>query len=161
MLSNKKGTLAIAAVAVMVVFAVGRGLIATPVTEPLVTPPERHGEGVVEVPAVEAAPVQDASKNTTVSYAIALPELHGLPPQAAPGTELEIWVAWEPPVTEEPKIHRLLESVILEEIAPPLLPDGPHVAMLLVPRKGLSDLLYGDRYGALSVAIPQRPLGSG
>lgn len=90
-----------------------------------------------------------------VSYAIAVNELHGLPPRAAAGTVLDLWVAWEPPVTKEPKIHRLVSNVILEEIAPPLLPDGPHAALLLVKPNQLSDLLYGDRYGSLSVAIPQ------
>lgn len=90
-----------------------------------------------------------------VSYAVAVNELHGLPPQAAPGTLLDVWVAWEPPVTKQPRIAPLLSGVILEEIAPPMLPDGPYAALLLVPRNEVSDLLYGDRYGSLSVIIPQ------
>ena len=96
-----------------------------------------------------------ARRNDLVSYALAVNELHGLPPNAAPGTKLEVWVAWEPPVVKRPTIDRLLDEVVLEEISPPFLPDGPHVAMLLVERERVSDLLYGDRYGSLSVTAPQ------
>lgn len=95
-----------------------------------------------------------SGRTDLVSYAVAVNELHGLSPQAIPGTTLDIWVAWEPPVTKKPRIQPLLADVILEGIAPPVLPDGPHAALLLVPAGQISDLLYGDRYGSLSVTIP-------
>lgn len=115
-------------------------------------------------PSMEAAaPHPVASRGSAlprradlVSYAVALDELHGLPPNAAPGSLLDIWVAWEPPVTKRPRIDRLLGEVVLEEIEPPILPDGPHAALLLVPEDQITDLLYGDRYGSLSVTIPQQ-----
>lgn len=123
--------------------------------------PQTPSASPVEPAEVAAPSPARGEAPGAVSYAIAVPELHGLSPHAAPGTELQVWVAWEPPISKEPRIHRLVDSVILEEITPPLLPDGPHVAMLLVPRKELRNLLYGDRYGALSVAVSQRSGNSG
>lgn len=105
-------------------------------------------------PAAESGHPEVRRRNL-VSYAVAVSELHGLPPNVAPGTRLEIWVAWEPPITKQPDIRPLLDDVLLEEISPPLLPDGPHVASLLVGRGQISDLFYGDRYGSLSVVVPQ------
>lgn len=87
----------------------------------------------------------------SLSYAIAVTELSGLSLATAPGTRLDLWVAWEPPITKVPDIRPLLTDVTLEKIAPPVLPDGPHVALLLVKPHQVRDLLYGDRYGALSV----------
>ena len=84
-------------------------------------------------------------------YALAMSELKGLPGDAAPGARLELWVAWDPPVTKEPRVQRLLGDVILEEIIPPLVPEAPATAVVSVPARSVPDLLYGDRYGALSV----------
>lgn len=110
----------------------------------------------IATPLPETATAQrEVRPGNLVSYAVAVSELHGLPPHVAPGTRLEIWVAWEPPVTRQPDIRPLLDDVLLEEISPPLLPDGPHVASLLVRRGQISDLFYGDRYGSLSVVVPQ------
>ena len=86
-------------------------------------------------------------------YALAVPELKGLPGGAAPGTRLELWVAWDPPVTKEPRVQRLLKDVILDEIIPPIVPEAPATAILSVPAKSVPDLLYGDRYGALSATM--------
>jgi len=33
------------------------------------------------------------------------------------------------------------------------MPDGPHVADVLVPKKDLSDLLFGEHYGLLSATV--------
>ncbi|MFN2388733.1 MAG: hypothetical protein ABR575_03890 [Actinomycetota bacterium] len=93
-------------------------------------------------------------RRAPVGYAIAVPELQGLPPDASPGTHLEVWVAWDPPVTDQPRIQRLLPDVVLQRIVAPTTPGAPPVALLLVPRKSMTDLLWGDRYGALSVTVP-------
>ncbi len=87
------------------------------------------------------------------SYAVALEELEGLPPDAAPGTELDLWVMWEPPITGTPKVQLLVEDVVLEKIVPAITPNGPDAAVLLLPHKKTRDLLYGDQYGALSVTL--------
>lgn len=86
-------------------------------------------------------------------YALPVAELSGLPADAPPGTELELWVTWDPPVTEGPRLQRLIPRVVLEKIAPALTSDGPDAAILLVPEKKLPDLVYADRYGAISVAM--------
>jgi hypothetical protein len=91
-----------------------------------------------------------------VSYAIAVAELAGLSPNATPGTVLQLWVTWDPPVTKRPRLQKLLEGVVLDEIAPPVTPDGPHVALLSVARSQLDELLWADRYGSLSAAVIAR-----
>jgi hypothetical protein len=85
------------------------------------------------------------------SYAVALPELRGLSPDAAPGTRLELWVAWEPPVTKRPQFRLLLRGAVLERLVPPVTAQGPTTALLLVPEERIGDLLYADQWGALSV----------
>jgi len=87
------------------------------------------------------------------TYALGLHELDGLPPDAAPGTRVELWVAWDPPITEETKIHKLLDDVVIEKLVPPSVPEGPVSVLLSIRAKDFSDLVWADRYGALSVAI--------
>ena len=85
-------------------------------------------------------------------YAIGLHELKGLAPNAAPGTQLELWVSWEPPLVDEPRVQRLLRRVVLDKIIAPLT-DGPLVALLLVPPHDVRPLLYGHQYGKLSALV--------
>ncbi len=96
---------------------------------------------------------QPSTGAARVGYAVALPRLQGLAPGTPPGTAIEIWVAWDPPITEQPRIQRLLGDAIVERILPPVVPDAPEVVMLSVPRAEISDLLWGDRYGALSATV--------
>jgi hypothetical protein len=90
------------------------------------------------------------------SYAVATADLAGLPPDAGPGTVLDLWVSWEPPLVEpsEVGVQSLLRGAILEKIVPPVTAQGPYVAKLLVSRAQVADLLNADRYGALSVTLP-------
>ena len=99
----------------------------------------------------------DPSTEELVSYAIATAELQGLPPDLPPGSTVDLWVTWQPPVTKRAKVRPLLEGVRLEKIAPPLLPDGPQAAILAVPAERISDLIWGDRFGALTVVVPPDP----
>lgn len=89
------------------------------------------------------------------SYALSTAELSGLPPDAAAGTELEVWVAWDPPVTKRPKVQLLLKNVLLEKVIPGVTPEAPSVVLISVRTDQVPDLLWGDRYGALSVAVVQ------
>ncbi len=114
--------------------------------------PERGTTAVAPAEGPAARPAS-AVPARSVSYAVATTELSGLPLSAVPGARLDIWVAWEPPITKVPDIRRLLTDVTLDKIAPPVLPEGPHVALLLVKPEQVRDLLYGDRYGALSVTM--------
>lgn len=109
---------------------------------------------IASVPSLEPSVEESAgTARSTVSYAIALAELAGLSPNATPGTTLQLWVTWDPPVTKRPRLQKLLDGVVLDEIAPPVTPDGPHVALLSVARNQLDELLWADRYGSLSAAV--------
>jgi hypothetical protein len=75
------------------------------------------GESAGKAVAPSSAPTvvprgaeSDGTNNDTVeqgrrAYAVAVPELKGLPPEAIPGTRLELWVAWDPPVTKQPRVQ--------------------------------------------------------
>jgi hypothetical protein len=100
-------------------------------------------------PAAAESPDEDRRR----SYAIALHDLRGLPPDAEPGTSLELWATWRPPLTKERQVQKLVEGAFLERITPPLTPEGPPVAILSVPEKEIDELLFGDRFGDLSAAV--------
>lgn len=88
------------------------------------------------------------------SYAVGLHELQGLPPDAAPGTPFELWVTWEPPATEEPRLARLIGDVVLERVIPGTAPEAPVTILLSVPAERTGDLIYADTFGRLSVVLP-------
>ena len=87
----------------------------------------------------------------TRAYAIATSELAGLPPDAPPGARLDLWVTWSPPVVPQIRIQKLILGIVLEEVAEPVTPSGSEAAVFLVPVKDMSDLLWADRFGELSV----------
>ncbi len=87
-------------------------------------------------------------------HAFGLHELRGLPPDVAAGTPLEIWVAWDEAVSEGPHIQRLVTKANLARFIEPVTPEGPIVVVLNIPLRWMPDLLYGQRYGELSVTIP-------
>lgn len=103
--------------------------------------------------ASAAAPVDDARR----SYAVGLQDLDGLPPDAAPGARLELWVTWEPPVTDEPRLQKLIGDVVLERTIPGAVPEAPVSVLLSVPAERVADLMYADTFGKLSVALPAHP----
>jgi len=86
------------------------------------------------------------------SYAFLLPELEGLPPTVSSGTEIEIWATWEPPVTKRLKVQRLIPSATISKVIPSIEP-GPPTVMLELERRFLPDIMFGDRFGALSVVL--------
>lgn len=115
-----------------------------PVQPELVSPGSVGGTPV-------ASPVPEAtSAAPRRSYAIGLHELQGLSPDVPAGTHLELWVAWDPPVTDAPRVEPLLDDVVLERLIPPSVPEGPTTVLLSIPRKATRLMIYGDRYGALS-----------
>jgi hypothetical protein len=87
------------------------------------------------------------------SYALEITELDGLPPDASPGTALEIWVTWEPPITRRIRVQRLIQQARVERIIPNIVPEGPATVLLSIPRRDIADMFYGDRFGQLSAAI--------
>ena len=86
------------------------------------------------------------------SYAFLMPELEGLPPTISSGTEIEIWATWEPPVTKRPNVQRLIPRAIVGKVIPSIEP-GPPTVVLEVERRFLPDIMFGDRFGALSVVL--------
>jgi hypothetical protein len=98
------------------------------------------------------SPIQRAGSETRI-YAVSLPRLQGLSASAVAGTRLELWVAWEPPITKAARFQKLLEDVVLEEIVPPPIPEAPPTALLSVDVDHVADLLYADRFGALTATI--------
>ncbi len=123
----------------------------------VVANPSPVASSSAEPAAEEALPDPAVAADELVSYAIPVAELQGLPPDLAPGTAIDLWVMWQPPVTKNTKVHRLLRGILLEKIVPPLLRDAPHVAVLLVSPDQLSDLVWADRLGTLSAAVPAAP----
>lgn len=89
-------------------------------------------------------------------YALGMHELSGFPLETPPGARMELWVAWDPPLTKAPDVRRLIRDVIVADIIPPLTPDGPTAVIVSVPTARVPDLIYGDRYGDLSVVLPGR-----
>jgi hypothetical protein len=161
-MSRKTRRLALTATAPIVVLAVTWNLLPSE-HEPSRSFPtqtvSRPSQATTPSNETESAP--DSVEFGSRSYAVPLPELHGLPPDAAPGTELELWVAWEPPITSGPKFQRLVPHLTLQRIAPPVEAGAPPTVLLAVPTSRLSDLLYGDRFGTLSVAVrPPRDRGN-
>jgi hypothetical protein len=101
--------------------------------------------------AVSSDPVSAARR----SYAIGMNELRGLPPDAEAGTAFELWVTWEPPVTQEVRLDRLIGDVVLERVIPGSVPEAPVTALLSVPAERTGDLIYADTFGSLNVVLPE------
>ena len=102
-----------------------------------------------------AAPTTSQLESDRQSYALGLHDIAGLAQDTAAGTVVDLWVAWDPPITKKPQFQRLIPSVVIEEIMPPFVPEGPVTVMLSVPAKKIGDLLYADRYGAISISTPR------
>lgn len=114
----------------------------------------RLGDGGARPPPpAPSPPPSPSAPDEARGYWVSVAEVDGLPESAPPGTRMELWVAWEPPVTARPRVERLVQEVTLERIAPPVTPQGPAAALLSVPAARVADVLYADRWGALSVAI--------
>lgn len=129
-------------------------------------PPAAIGGGPGDEPAQSSTPASPASPSppgststaskppkTSSSYAIPLTELQGLPAQTEPGTHLDIWVAWNRPVTKGPRIQHLVSDVTVERILPPVSDGEPATVILSVADDSIPRLLYGDRWGALSATV--------
>ena len=113
---------------------------------------------LAEVSSVPSAsppegPTASPPGQATSTYAIPLPKLDGLPAAVPPGTTIQIWVAWNKPITKGPRIQRLVSGVTVAKVLPPTSPGQPDVVLLNVPHDEVPDLLYGHRWGALSATL--------
>ena len=114
-----------------------------------------HSDDLEPLEIISPAPERDGdvALEGHLEYAIGLHDLAGLSRTVTPGTVVDLWVAWDPPIMKDPQYQRLIRSVIVKEIEPPFVPEGPFTVVLSVPKDKISDLLYADRYGAISVAM--------
>lgn len=87
-------------------------------------------------------------------YALASAELDGLPGEIKRGADLQIWVAWDPPVTRRSQVQLLVPRATFGRVIPPIVPGAPATVEIALPDRHVPDLIYGDRYGALSVVVP-------
>ncbi len=87
------------------------------------------------------------------NYYLSAPEVDGLPTEIAPWTQIELWVAWDPPITDEPSLNKLVTDAYIEAVLAPIAPESPYTLKLSIRRRDISDLLYADRYGSLSAIV--------
>jgi hypothetical protein len=80
-------------------------------------------------------------------------DVSGLPLDTPPGTRLELWVAWEPPVTRTAKLQLLIRDVVLEKVISGFPEGAPATILLSLRARDVDDMLWADRYGALSLTI--------
>ena len=113
--------------------------------DPIVTPSE--------TPSPIGEEAKDPAEQGWRGYALSIPDVDGMPPDLQPGDRLEIWVAWDPPITTKTKIEPLVDRVLYERTVPPTIPGEAPVAVVLVPDGKVDELMWGDRYGALAVVI--------
>jgi hypothetical protein len=144
----------------------GKGGAASPSPSGSPAPIFASPSSVEEIPAgsyVDPSPFPSVAQSPGVaattlnvrrsSYALIESDVTGLPPDAAPGTHLELWVSWGPPVTNKPKLQLLLRDVLLEKIIPGFTPEAPSTILLSIRSKDIADMLWADRFGSLSVVV--------
>ena len=177
MVSSKSKNLALAGGAVALAGIIAVNLLLAPATTPaspsVMASPASAGESqevALPSPSVSTSGALSSPGSspgvgvvgevTRREYAIGLQELRGLPPDARPGTSFELWVTWEPPVTEDPRLQRLIADVVLERVIPGPVPEAPVTALLSVPAERAGDLIYADTYGRLNVVLPHKSVPS-
>lgn len=108
-------------------------------------------EQIAPVTSETTAPSPAPPPGKRAFYYMSFNELDGLPRDTPPWTPVELWVAWDPPITDEPLVQLLDDDVFIESILPPVVPGAGHVVKLSVRLKDRENLVYADRYGSLSV----------
>lgn len=117
-------------------------------------PSEPSGSNSVAPPEPTSGATDVHGKGENIkTYALSLSELQGLPPDASPGIALELWVAWHRPITNEPRVQRLVREATIERIVPAVTAEGSPTVLLQVRATDLVDLIYGDKFGSLSAAL--------
>ena len=143
---------------IVVLLVAGRSQsVADPRTETSSLPDAPLASPLAPLPTAVPSPFQTPvgpNGRDLDTYAVDISWLKGFPPDAAPGDEFDIWVAWDRAVVKRPNMQLLLEGVVLEKIAPPVTAPGPYVAIFLMTRKQSLDFLYAEKYGAISVTRP-------
>jgi hypothetical protein len=147
-LLRSRGKIAVGAAAA-VIGIVGSSLVSGGSQAPAVAPRSRPAETSPPSPAA-IAPVGVSDR---ANYYLSVPEVDGLPDEITPWSRIELWVAWDPPITDEPSIHRLLNDAYIEAVLAPVAPDAPSTLKLSIRHRDIADLIYADRYGSLSAIV--------
>lgn len=147
----------LAMVAARIVFpsgAIGRGTVPLRV-EGVSSTADSYGVTPVPIASVGTpTPAVTTAPSSRREYAVALSDLRGLPLDTAPGTPLELWVAWDEAYTDGPEIQKLVKSVTVARFLEPVTSEGPLVVVLSVPERSMRAVMYGDRFGSFSVTLP-------
>lgn len=118
--------------------------------------PAENSDGTADPGVVVASPSTDGVPGVERrSYAVGQHDLAGFPPDIAPGTQIELWVTWEPPISRGPRLQKLISDVVLERTVPGSVPEAPVTILLSVPANRIGDLIYADGYGRLSAVLPE------
>jgi hypothetical protein len=159
LMSRRMANLLTVAVVTGVVATIAAKMVFPSTPEAMASPVGDHPE--VLGPTMTPSPLQTASApdlgvstGARRDYAVGLHDLRGLPLDTAPGTSLELWVAWDDAYAEGPQIQKLVKSVTLVRFIEAVTPEGPVVVVLSVPEKSMRAVMYGDVYGSFSVALP-------
>lgn len=140
----------LATIAAKVVFPSAPSPVMTPTDDAPVEIAISEDSSTAPTPVPTDHPISQVRRD----YAIDLHELRGLPLDAAPGTPMELWVAWDQGIAEGPQMQRLVKTVTLSRFIEPVTHQGPMVVVLSVPEKAMRAVMYGDLYGSFSVALP-------
>ena len=159
LMSRRMANLLMVAAATGVVAMVAAKMVFPPTPSAIASPITDQSEALVTEVAPsplqpESTPGPIASHGSGRDYAVGLHDLRGLPPDTAPGTALELWVAWDDAYAQGPQIQKLVKSVTLVRFIEPTTPEAPVVAVLSVPERSMRAVMYGDVYGSFSVALP-------
>ena len=152
----KHKRLAVVAAAAILVIYLGWDMVGDIGVAPVSSRPHSPVAASIHPTASPPGEVTPPPAGNVVSYAVPAREVAGLPPDVQAGTTVDLWVAWDPPLTKKPRLQSLLQGVVLEKIAPPVTPDGSAAALFLVPRPDVDRLIWADRYGSLSATIVSR-----
>lgn len=143
--SRRVRNLAIAATAAMLLATLVWSLVPSP------GKPPSAPHAPVPTPGARGAPRPPGLR----PYAVALAGHTGLPLDAAPGTQIDVWVVWRPPMTRRTRIEPVPVAAVLERMTAPVTAAGAPTAVLSLPRRDVPTMIHADLYGdvALTLAV--------
>lgn len=155
---NRNLVLAAGVAAVLMVF-LWQAVPSTPATDTSALP--QDSSETPPLAAISPTPLQTSAPQAPIgdvaevsrTYSIGLHELSGLTELTAPGTRIDIWASWGPPLTKRPQVQRLLRNVTILRIQPPFLPEGPVAVVLSLSKDQVESMVWGDKYGSLAAVV--------
>jgi hypothetical protein len=87
------------------------------------------------------------------TYWIGAHEIEGVVPELAPGTRVEVWVTWEPPLVKQPVVEKLIRDAYIAAILPSTMIEGTLDVGLSLNDRDISAMTYGERFGSLNLIV--------